>query len=369
MFVFNLFVSTISNYQLYSFILKSIATVLLWSFIIYDKSRYNKDIKIFRFKNKELLLFLGVTVYFLLTLSYSQNPAFGLKKIIYLVICTIPVVIACSYLVQRISFDTFRKSVLPVGVITGLYVVLIYPFNQFSGYEFEIGRWSHVIYGRFLFLMFLITLISVYESKSKTHIIIYSILTFFFVYITFLSGLRAAIIGIAAITFLSLLLYRSNKKLIVFASVFIGFVLSFSIQQVSSNPTKRLENLTKQNFDNDASITTRLGVYQIAVERFFEYPLLGVGIGGFNKEYEGNKLPAALKYPHNIFLEFASEFGIIGLALFLILLYWMLRETYKIHIGLFLYVILALWLAQFSKDIPTNTMVWVVIGIYADDHT
>jgi O-antigen ligase len=360
-FVFNLFVSTISNYELYSFILKGISSIVLWSLILYDQRHYNKDIKIFKLKNKQILLLPGILIYFILTLTYSQNTAFGTKKIIYLVISTVPAIIAFSYLVKRLSFDIFSKSILPVGIVTGFYVIIAYPFNQFTGYEFEIGRWSHAIYGRFSVVMFLLTLISLFKSSSKRSNIVYSLLTIFFIYVTFLTALRAAIIGILIVSLVGLLFYKSQNKRIVIAAVVIGFALSIGLQKVSTNPAKRLKNMTEENFGNDASITTRLGVYQIAIERFLKNPVLGVGIGGFNKKYDGNSLPVALKYPHNIFLEVASEFGVIGLLLLLMMLFYLLRNTYKNHIGLFLYLILVLWLAQFSKDIATNTMVWLTI--------
>ncbi len=57
----------------------------------------------------------------------------------------------------------------------------------------------------------------------------------------------------------------------------------------------------------DITTFLRLRAFETAKTLFFENPLTGVGTGGFGHFN-------VLGYPHNIFLEFASELGIFGLS-------------------------------------------------------
>jgi O-antigen ligase len=69
----------------------------------------------------------------------------------------------------------------------------------------------------------------------------------------------------------------------------------------------------------------RLNLAQAAVEMLAANPVFGVGPGGYSLELGGPDAPRGA-YPHNILLEFGAEFGLVGLAAFLLLLGWALRH-------------------------------------------
>ncbi|WP_255261516.1 O-antigen ligase family protein [Bacillus pseudomycoides] len=62
----------------------------------------------------------------------------------------------------------------------------------------------------------------------------------------------------------------------------------------------------------------RTGRYDFAFKLFAENPIVGDGIGGFGYNYNDTD---ARGYPHNIFLEIIAELGLVGLVLFLLLIF------------------------------------------------
>lgn len=58
----------------------------------------------------------------------------------------------------------------------------------------------------------------------------------------------------------------------------------------------------------DTSLGARLTLYDIALSRFGERPLFGYGTAAFAT------VSGSLRYPHNIFLQFAADFGAVGVV-------------------------------------------------------
>jgi O-antigen ligase len=66
----------------------------------------------------------------------------------------------------------------------------------------------------------------------------------------------------------------------------------------------------------DTSSTARLTFFGAALKMFGDRPLLGYGTGGFEAMSQG-LLGHVESYPHNAVLQFAAEFGLLGLGLLL----------------------------------------------------
>ncbi len=134
-FIANLFISEISNYKSYSFYLKGISTIflLLVSFIDYKFNKDEKNVLIQIDKKrlaKILLLFLLIPC---LSLIYSSNSEFGLIKIVYLLISTLPSSIIFAYLLTTINkkrLDEFLISIISIGILFGLTSLIISPFKR-----------------------------------------------------------------------------------------------------------------------------------------------------------------------------------------------------------------------------------------------
>lgn len=111
------------------------------------------------------------------------------------------------------------------------------------------------------------------------------------------------------------------------------------------------------NTDGKGILSGRELWYSEALKLIKEYPLFGSGILGYV-----NKIPIKLYngngtfYPHNIFLEILMHFGIVGLIIFFIIIFLVIRKIYikrkngyKIDNIYFVFVILSLKLLLSSS--------------------
>jgi O-antigen ligase len=85
----------------------------------------------------------------------------------------------------------------------------------------------------------------------------------------------------------------------------------------------------------DPSVRNRAGENLAAVHMFFDYPILGVGPGNYPVLYTTYSQAIALdsraegRHPHNLYLEYLAETGIIGGALILALMGLALRGAWR----------------------------------------
>jgi hypothetical protein len=85
----------------------------------------------------------------------------------------------------------------------------------------------------------------------------------------------------------------------------------------------------------DASVRNRAGENLAAVHMLLDYPVLGVGPGNYPVLYTTYSQTIALdsrnegRHPHNLYLEYLAETGIIGCALILALMGLALRGAWR----------------------------------------
>ncbi len=90
-----------------------------------------------------------------------------------------------------------------------------------------------------------------------------------------------------------------------------------------------------QRLLNSATLLDRLVIWRTTLSLWGEFPLLGTGAGGFAWRYPAflpvqpldGPLDGALLHPHNVWLEFASIYGALGLAWLLALLLVVVRHA------------------------------------------
>lgn len=129
-----------------------------------------------------------------------------------------------------------------------------------------------------------------------------------------MSGARQAILGLFVVIFLRFAYFnsqRSQKRLLL---ILIGlFFLYFTINIIGSLGIEAVDNAI------DSGGSGRDLVYLDCIRIIREYPLLGVGLGGYPL-YSIDGAP----WPHNMILEILCETGIIGFSIILILLFYYL---------------------------------------------
>lgn len=82
---------------------------------------------------------------------------------------------------------------------------------------------------------------------------------------------------------------------------------------------------------SEESGAERVDMYSQALKIFLSFPyfLSGTGIGGFTVQYAGFDDKRGI-YPHNIFLEMASELGFLGLLAIFLLVFWSFRDGFSL---------------------------------------
>jgi len=115
---------------------------------------------------------------------------------------------------------------------------------------------------------------------------------------------------------------EEKKKLYLFVVVIIFFI---GYSRVSDTYIERISS--SKNYEQEASAAGRIGTYLAAYDMSKDYPLFGVGVGNFNRNFweycpdKYREFCAPEKSVHNLFLQVLSETGILG-SLFFLLFIW-----------------------------------------------
>ena len=118
-----------------------------------------------------------------------------------------------------------------------------------------------------------------------------------------------------------ILVYRymlNNKKVLMWVSIISVSVICLFL----STPHLRNRFISSVNLTTNVSNVDRLWLWKSSLNMIEDYPLTGIGIKRFSKEYKENYILPNIKQkqldqPHNNFLQIASEAGIIGLLGFI----------------------------------------------------
>jgi O-antigen ligase len=95
-----------------------------------------------------------------------------------------------------------------------------------------------------------------------------------------------------------------------------------------------LGNDTTSNLQDD-SIEGRLSIMHVAMKIFLDHPLLGIGLGNFEHYYQQYALQFYIPHrgtdmaAHSLYLEIAAERGLLGLAVYLVLIWYIFRIIMK----------------------------------------
>jgi O-antigen ligase len=145
-----------------------------------------------------------------------------------------------------------------------------------------------------------------------------------------------------------------------------------------STVTDIVSGLVSQNLDEsapDTSTADRLVAYDGAVDMFNESPIFGGGTASFASFTGASELSewtAEVAYPHNLILQFAAEYGIVGLLVLAVLLITAFRGLIARGRdpdwnGILVLLVFFLFSAIVSSGIIDNRTLWglVALGIAA----
>ena len=342
----------------------------------------------FKLKSLQHILFiiLIIILYLVVTLSYSSNPDYGIQKIINIIISVIPNIIVMFYLLTFTENETIKDCLLTVIIIVIILApiggFIFHPFDHSTIYQFSPQRWSHVFVGRLISFLTLIIFFFI-SAKSYGKIVIYFTIFIAEVYVTYLTGLISAFLGLILCSFIIFAWFYFQKQLnikhlfsFILIIIFTSALILITPQEL--NTSSRFSNMLKvQNleFDGDGAILSRMDSYTLSWQMFIEKPILGRGFGSFSG-FNNIKWTSIQKYPHNLFLEILSELGIAGLAffagIFLLIIKGILKNQFKPgrkgakflipgSSSIIILFLFSLWHAMWAKDISTQGFLWLFI--------
>jgi len=371
----------------FSLILGNLAINLnIFLVIIFFLFENKKNFKNFYFKNTiQFFIFIPIIILILINIIYSTDKFLSIKGLLGVLKYVLFFIVLTVFFSKKNNYKNL-SLIFFISLNFVLFDTLIQYFfgTDIFGYskELKIGSdltssrlsgpfGDELIVGGYLKNIFPISLLWFVFPKNNNKIFYFYLVVTLLV--IFLSGERASSIMFLffCVLFISFLNFSIKKKIIFFLSLFLTFVIFFSIN----------DNLRKSTFDRTFK---QLGIvkselsykehqnffdsqwgahYLTAYEIFKDNKLIGTGVKNFraecaNKKYE--KINSARSnsrcatHPHNIFLEILSETGLIGFFGFIFLIGLII----KIQLNKLLSVKSDLYLFNLVILIAFLTLIW-----------
>lgn len=221
-----------------------------------------------------------------------------------------------------------------------------------------------------------------YAIFSATYVFIYS---YYYKYIKIMifaivslpiiciNGNRGTILIVGVALIIMIIMNAKNlKKKIVIILIFI--ILGMNINQIGKSildfitqdlgiTSYSVNNLYRmlESEDVETTIGGRYDIYIKAVKEFEQHPILGIGVASFQEKYG--------YFPHNIFLDVYSTFGIIGGTIYFLYILFIIIKLYKISEKslevkvLFVFMIANIMKLMLSKTFVYDPTIWLLISL------
>ena len=216
------------------------------------------------------------------------------------------------YYLSRSSFSHFRWSLRDAGIF-----VDVGGSNELAAF-----------YSNFFFIPFCLFFFE-HNLFKKVFFLFLSSLTVFPILFCFSRGAYLGFgFGIVGITFLA----KQNKKL---SMVLLIALLIFTFNYKNLLPQAVLERIemteNPETGELDSTTKGRLKLWQESLQKFIKSPLFGHGFD-YIKITGLTGLQRGFGDPHNKYIETLVEGGIIGLFLFITLLLFFLKNSYRLYL-------------------------------------
>ena len=269
-----------------------------------------------------ILLFILFHFFYFFTAIYSPSSSYYIEKL-QRVFLNLAAFIAPLVILRTMNDFLFLKKVAVAFYIIAL---LFISYNWFSnGLEiFDVANldedpkmlnYMSIAYFLGSFILFF------HERKSMLFI---KIISFLFIIILASKGALLFLIFVFLLDIKRLKVFkRENIKYIISFTVIIGIYLTVSSQNIFSRLSNRV--FLGSEFENDNSSQARLKLIDDAFNLMLDYPIFGIGVGGFGilSENIDDRLS-----PHNILIEIFLESGLIGFV-FLSLIVYRFYNSFK----------------------------------------
>lgn len=308
-------------------------------------------------------------------LAWTPSPGYGLHKTAAYIHYNVLVFLGTTLFIG----DRKRlERIVHAGVWVGLAILVIGGLNLLAISP------DDVLWERFGFLGFtaltlarslgffcvsaLVVAGSTTSRATKTVCVLLVPALMFLIYRTG-SRMPTLAVAVCVVVYLLTMGRRPVWQRLAFVALFV--VISYGLFSITPVDTQSRYVRVLQDNDPELDINlegSRSYLYDVSEAAFREHPVTGLGTGGFSWYYA---LEDTKSYPHNMFLEVASEFGVVGLlvlAAFLgstvVVVRRLMRvrhrpagESLLFFWGVLLFI-LALLNSMTTGDIADNSMIW-----------
>jgi len=342
------------------------------------------------------MLMVSTLMYLSISQVLLSNTAYFTDKFLTYILLIFLFFIIKNYVLALKKLQLFSTILIIIFLIISL-ISCVYGLLQFFNiienydYGFKVTGHFHnpARYACYLaaLIPFCFTSYFFFPKKSEWHFTVRclsSIVCLIAFSVLIITNIRAAWVGVFISIFIILFLKYKSDFLKLFSRIWVSIIITILIIALSS----LLYNLKPE------SVLGRFTIWKISLNIIKEHPLIGIGYGNFEGNYDSyqakyfsnditgkeNEILSAdiVRYPYNIFIQILCEQGLIGISLFIRLL-WVLIIQFldSIHIAednfrkflslaAFSSVISILISGQFSYPfdiLPVLTIYFINLGI------
>ncbi|MDM5190879.1 O-antigen ligase family protein [Bacillus sp. DX4.1] len=348
------------------------ATLVLIEFI--NEPKINKNII------QPVGIYILLAILILLSLFYSSSHLYGLDKAVRFISFTAWAFIGPFFMFKKErDIEKFIFYSILISVIMSCYAIKDLKSllgNTYIGFV-SVNGGNYLSLGRVsamgILLILLFYIISNKNLMIKMMAFIGIILNFVAL---FASGSRMPLVALVCmLIYMAMSSIKIKKKIYVrkgFNMFFIVILLSVCVlgtlakAGVFDTMIYRFQVLLTDSGGGE-SAEGRTDRYDFAFKLFADNPIVGDGIGGFGYSYNDTD---ARGYPHNIFLEIISELGLLGLILFLLLIFkcivpYFYRGGKDNSIGYSIFIVFLFYFlnANISGDLNDNRVMFCFMSL------
>lgn len=230
------------------------------------------------------------------------------------------IIIICILIIVISSWQELRKITLSIGFCYS--IVAILTIKSFIGAELLVGGYRAALSqgvfsdpndlaSNFVFALPFLYFMGLNVSRKR---ILYASAIFCVILGTLVTYSRGGMIGLLSVC-VSILVFDKVKRKRNLVLLVVGII---SIFIMSPNVVTRMETLVSPDKESVGSLQARAETLKSGIKIFSENPILGVGVHSFGIA-EGATHGGVGKWnaAHNMFLQIASETGILGLIGFI----------------------------------------------------
>ena len=241
---------------------------------------------------------------------------------------------------QRVAFNAFVAAMLFILISTWLNVWLILPWSVTQ--EIGFGK-THHVFGDYITQNVMMSFFAViathkfFYNQNKLLRIFWGVTTVLAVFsISELSQGRTGLV-LLAVGLLTYALSATRGKALLgslFGMVLVVGLAFASSSMLQSRFSLAVKEAQRSDVDNMSSIGHRLYNYKITPQFIAEKPFLGHGTGAYHAEicrFVGKQewCPIFSWHPHNQYLFFAADHGLLGVGLYIIFIFSLYNTALK----------------------------------------